>query len=76
MNENYTMDLGAGRIGHHHKLMVDLIKQLKLEGSMFDITNTKNYIEYDPKTKTSINKSSLKKRLGLLLSKLLLLTKV
>ena len=64
------MDLGAGRIGHHHKLMVDLIKQLKLEGSMFDITNTKNYIEYDPKTKTSINKSYLKKQLGLLLSKL------
>ena len=69
-NQNYTMDLGAGRIGHHHKLMVNLIKQLKLEGSMFDITNTENYIEYDPKTKTSINKSSLKKRLGLLLSKL------
>lgn len=69
-NQNYTMDLGAGRIGHHHKLMVNLIKQLKLEDSMFDITNTENYIEYDPKTRTSINKSSLKKRLGLLLSKL------
>ena len=69
-NENYTMDLGAGRIGYHHNLMVDLIKQLKLEKSMFDITNTENYIEYDPKTKTSINKSSLKKQLGLLLSKL------
>ena len=63
------MDLGAGRIGHHHELMVDLIKQLKLEGSMYDITNTENYIEYDPTTKTSINKSSLK-QLSRLLSKL------
>ena len=66
-NTNYTMDLGAGRIGHHHKLMVDLIKELKLEKSMFDITNTNNYIEYDVKTNTSINKSKLKKNLGLLL---------
>ena len=69
-NENYTMDLGAGRIGHHHKLMVDLIKQLKLEDSMYNITNTENYIEYDPTTKTSTNKSSLKKQLSRLLSKL------
>ena len=69
-NQNYIMDLGAGRIGHHHKLMVDLIKQLKLEGSMYNITNTENYIEYDTTRKTSINKSSLKKQLSRLLSKL------
>jgi hypothetical protein len=69
-NQDYIMDLGAGRIGHHHELMVDLIKQLKLESFMYDITNTENYIEYDETTKTSTNKSSLKKQLGRLLSKL------
>jgi hypothetical protein len=65
--ETYKMDLGAGRIGYHHKLMVDLIKDLKLESSMINITNTNNYIEYDVKTNISTNQSKLKKHLGLLL---------
>ena len=30
-NIDYVMDLGAGRIGHHHKLMVSLIKELKFQ---------------------------------------------
>ena len=45
-NIDYIMDLGAGRIGYHHKLMVSLIKELKLEKFMFNISNTENYIKY------------------------------
>ena len=30
-NETYKMDLGAGRIGFHHKNMMDLINELKIE---------------------------------------------
>ena len=30
-NIDYIMDLGAGRIGYHHTMMVSLIKELKLK---------------------------------------------
>ena len=68
-NNDYTMDLGAGRIGFHHKLMVDLIDELKLTKYIFPITNTKNYIEYNKKTRLSIDKSELKEKYSDLLYK-------
>lgn len=69
-NTDYVMDLGAGRIGFHHKLMVDLIYELKLDKSIIPITNTKNYIEYNKTTHTATNKSQLKQKYGDLLYKL------
>ena len=64
---DYIMDLGAGRIGYHHELMVSLIKELKLEKDMISITNTKNYIEIDKTKKISVNKSDLKQKYSKLL---------
>tara|TARA_A100001015_G_C15020112_1_gene727548 strand:+ start:932 stop:2290 length:1359 start_codon:yes stop_codon:yes gene_type:complete len=61
-NNDYIMDLGAGRIGFHHELMVKLIKDLKLEKNIFPISNTENYIEYNKKTEKIIDKSNLKKK--------------
>ena len=69
-NIDYVMDLGAGRIGHHHKLMVSLIKELKLEKYMFNIGNTENYIEYNKKTNISSDKSEYKKKYEKMLYKL------
>ena len=69
-NIDYVMDLGAGRIGHHHKLMVSLIKELKLEKYMFNIGNTENYIEYNKKTKEVSDKSEYKKKYEKMLYKL------
>lgn len=66
-NVDYTMDLGAGRIGYHHKLMVNLIKELKLEKYMHPISNTENYIEYNSKTKISLIKSNIKQKYSKLL---------
>jgi len=43
--EEYIMDLGAGRIGHHHKLINNLINELDLKLKIIDIPNTKTYIE-------------------------------
>ena len=43
--ETYIMDLGAGRLGHHHKLINDLINELGLKPNIIDIPNTKTYIE-------------------------------
>ena len=59
-NEIYTMDLGAGRIGFHHKNMMNLINELKLDKYIYPIENTKNYIEYNKKTNKSIDKSLYK----------------
>ena len=59
-NIDYVMDLGAGRIGHHHELMVSLIKELKLENFMYNIGNTEKYIEYNKKTKQTSDKSQLR----------------
>ena len=75
-NTLYQMDLGAGRIGFHHKLMVDLINQLGLDRYIFPISNTKNYIEYNKKTKQSIDKSGLKEKYADLLYKLFHSSKV
>lgn len=66
-NIDYVMDLGAGRIGHHHKLMISLIKELKLEKFMFNISNTENYIEYNKKTKEVSDESLLRKKYSTLL---------
>ena len=43
--EDYVMDLCAGRIGHHHKLINNLINELGLQPKIVDIPNTKAYIE-------------------------------
>ena len=43
--EPYIMDLGAGRLGHHHKLINALIDELGLKPKIIDIPNTKTYIE-------------------------------
>ncbi len=66
-NVDYTMDLGAGRIGYHHKLMVNLIKELKLDKYMHSITNTENYIEYNSNSGESSNKNSIKEKYSKLL---------
>ena len=60
-NIDYIMDLGAGRIGYHHKLMVSLIKELKLEKFMFNISNTENYIKYNKKNREVSDESLLRK---------------
>lgn len=44
-DEDYVMDLGAGRLGHHHKLINNLINELGLKPKIIDIPNTKAYIE-------------------------------
>ena len=52
--KDYVMDLGAGRIGHHHRLMaVKLIKQLNLQDNIINIDNTECYIEHDKSNKTT-----------------------
>ena len=66
-NVDYVMDLGAGRIGYHHKLMVNLIKELKLDKYMHSITNTENYIEYNSNNGESSNKNSIKEKYSKLL---------
>jgi cytochrome b involved in lipid metabolism/monoamine oxidase len=43
--EEYVMDLGAGRLGHHHKLINILINELGLKSKIVPIPNTKTYIE-------------------------------
>jgi monoamine oxidase len=43
--EEYVMDLGAGRLGHHHKLINTLISELGLKSKIVNIPNTKTYIE-------------------------------
>ena len=54
------MDLGAGRIGYHHKLMVNLIKELKLDKYMYSIGNTERYIEYNSNSGEGTNKNNIK----------------
>jgi len=44
-SEEYVMDLGAGRLGHHHKLINTLISELGLKSKIVNIPNTKTYIE-------------------------------
>ena len=43
--QDYIMDLGAGRLGHHQPLINDLINELGLKPKIVDIPNTKTYIE-------------------------------
>jgi len=43
--EEYVMDLGAGRLGYHHKLINTLISELGLKSKIVNIPNTKTYIE-------------------------------
>lgn len=66
-NIDYIMDLGAGRIGYHHKLMVSLIKELKLEKFMFNISNTENYIKYNKKNREVSDESLIRKKYSTLL---------
>lgn len=57
----YKMDLGAGRLGFHHRRIMNLLEDLKLKHEIIPITNTENYIEYDKKTNNASNKSKEKR---------------
>ena len=43
--KDYTIDLGAGRLGYHHTNIMDLVKKLKLENDIYPITSKTDYIE-------------------------------
>ena len=60
-NQTYKMDLGAGRLGFHHKRIMNLLEDLKLKNEIIPITNTENYIEYDKKTNIATDKSAEKR---------------
>jgi cytochrome b involved in lipid metabolism len=47
--QEYIMDLGAGRLGHHHTLINNLINELNLKDKIITIPNTKTYIEVTKK---------------------------
>jgi monoamine oxidase len=49
--QEYIMDLGAGRLGHHHSLINALIDELGLKSKIIDIPNTKTYIEVNKNNK-------------------------
>jgi len=53
--KEYIMDLGAGRLGYDHKLIVGLIKELGLSNKIINIENTK----------TKYSKKGLKELKGL-----------
>jgi monoamine oxidase len=57
--QEYVMDLGAGRLGYHHKLVNALINELGLKPKIIPIPNTKTYIEVATNNKVS-NKTSTK----------------
>ena len=52
-NQEYVMDLGAGRLGYHHKLINSLINELGLKPKIVPIPNTKTYIEVTTNNKVS-----------------------
>ena len=56
--QEYVMDLGAGRLGYHHKLINTLINELGLKPKIIPIPNTKTYIEV--RDNKAINKTSTK----------------
>jgi monoamine oxidase len=58
-NQEYVMDLGAGRLGYHHKLINNLINELGLKPKIIPIPNTKTYIEVAANNKVS-NKTTTK----------------
>ena len=60
--QEYVMDLGAGRLGYHHKLINNLISELGLKPKIVPIPNTKTYIEVTEKNnKTHVsNKTTTK----------------
>jgi len=58
-NQEYVMDLGAGRLGYHHKLITSLINELGLKPKIIPIPNTKTYIEVTANNKVS-NKTTTK----------------
>ena len=39
-NKDYIMDFGAGRLGHHHKLIANLLKELNLSKKIITIEIT------------------------------------
>lgn len=68
-NIEYKMDLGAGRLGFHHERIIKLLNELNLNNDIISISNTETYIEYDKKSKTSYDKSNVKKIVSNLLYK-------
>ena len=53
-NQEYVMDLGAGRLGYHHKLINSLINELGLKPKIVPIPNTKTYIEVTEKNNKTL----------------------
>jgi monoamine oxidase len=52
--QEYIMDLGAGRLGYHHNLIISLINELHLKDKMITIPNTKTYIEVTKKNNKTL----------------------
>tara|TARA_B100000900_G_scaffold413449_1_gene437472 strand:+ start:108 stop:1538 length:1431 start_codon:yes stop_codon:yes gene_type:complete len=46
-NVDYSMDLGAGRLGHNHILIKELLHELNLEKDIINIPNNKSYIHIE-----------------------------
>lgn len=57
-NVNYCMDFGAGRLGFHHKNILNLLKKLNLNKNIIPIPNDKTYIEI--KKNKGIDKTNYK----------------
>ena len=62
-NQEYTMDLGAGRLGHHHKLIKELLNELNLTKNIINIPNTKDYIEVNKTTQKTIVNSKIRSKI-------------
>ena len=66
-NINFSINLGAGRLGYHHKLIIDLINELNLNKKIIPITNFKDYYEINNNTginKTNYRNEIIKKKLN------------
>ena len=56
--KDYCMDFGAGRLGFHHKLIMELLDNLKLNKKIIPIPNSKDY--YEVKNNKGVNKTDYK----------------
>lgn len=75
-NKDYIMDFGAGRLGHHHKLIKNLLKQLNLSKKIINIPNTKIYINIDNKNNKVTNETKLRDSIMKKLYKLFVNSKI
>ena len=68
-NVDYSMDLGAGRLGHNHLLIKELLYELNLEKDIINIPNNKSYIHIE--NNVAKDESGLRNKLMKLLYNLL-----